>query len=239
MMSLPIFFQNMVWRSNLRFLLVFILFLPISCQKSNEFLNNPEKFLEIKDFPSYILKISYNGVNGSNLLQGLREDTLVDIKGIYVKGKGTSFLRTFDDSELLYVPLKGVPEFNSEASLVEIKGRVRSNGEAYLKGIEVKSLDDIEELRKAVEHEYPLLLEKIKGKVRNSKSNNRTKISTSASHLSLDIKDWHLAARRDEILVFGRTYDLMYEFDIGILVKKSGDTYSLEKIYAREFFKGE
>lgn len=220
---------NAPTRFYMKYFLIIILFLSLFCEKPDEDLSNPLKYLETEDFPLYFQKLPYYGVNGRNGLETLKKDVLVDIKGIYVKGKFVSFLRTFNDSGLFYVPLKDSFSYNSETSLIVVRGTVASNGEPYLSEIEIKSFDDIGKIKDRVEENYPLLLNKIKDEIHNPKSKLRLE----------DIKTWHCAFSDSTLFVYGRTYDLMYEFDIGILLKKDGDTYSLMKIYAREFFKGE
>ncbi len=229
--------KKVICRSNLpvaiyrkwNLLLPLFIFLFLSCEKSEEYFDNPLKFLETKIFPSYFLRIPYYGVNGRNLLEAASNGTMIDVKGVYVKGKNFSFLRVFNDSGLFYMPLEERLTYDSETSLLEVKGKVTSNGEPYLSLVEVVSSEDVGKIKDIVEREYPLFISKIEDNIRNP----RSKLNLQ------NIKSWHLASSDNYILVYGRTYDLMYEFDIGVLLKKDGVTYSLEKIFAREFFKGE
>jgi len=229
MTPLRVFLETMLARSDVRFFLPIVLFLSVSCETSDICFDNPERFLETRDFPEYFLKIPYYGVNGRNGLDGFEQNSVVDIRGIYVKGKGISFLRIFSDSGLFYVLLEDDLPFDSETDLLNIRGIVLENNEPYIKAVEVKSGRDVGKIRETVEGAYPELVSRIKKQIHNPNS----KLDLS------NIKEWHLAAREDKILVFGRTYDLMYEFDIGILVEKQDNSCDLQKIYAREFFKGE
>ena len=206
-----------------------ILLLTLSCEKKCGFFDNPKKFLETKSFPAYFQKIPYYGVNGRNGLSFFKPDTLIEIKGIYVKGKFFPFLRVFDDTGLYYIPLEDSLSFHSETSLLDAKGLVKKNREPCLVRIEVNSSTDVSKIKNMVEKEYPLFISKVADEIHNPSS----KLDLSS------VEDWHCACSGDALLVFGRIYDLMYEFDIGILLKKEGDSFTLKKIYAREFFKGE
>ena len=53
------------------------------------------------------------------------------------------------------------------------------------------------------------------------------------------IKEFHCTSSENSIIIFGRTYDLMYEFDIGVLVQMDCGSIVFKKIFAREYFKGE
>ncbi len=221
--------MNAPTRFYMKYFLIIVLFLSLSCEKNDSDFKNPLKFLEVEEFPLYFKKLPYHGVNGRNGLITFEEGAEVGITGIYVEGKSISFLRTFNDTGLFYIPLEKILHHESETSIIEIKGRVTSNNELYLSEVDVKSFEDIGKIKETVEHNYPLLVKKIKDKIHNPKS--KLDLNT--------IKTWHCAYSDNVLFIYGRTYDLMYEFDIGIVVKMEGDFYRLKKIYAREFFKGE
>jgi hypothetical protein len=162
-------------------------------------------------------------------LETIKNGTVIDIKGVYVKGKAVSFLRIFNDSGLYFIPLEDSLNHSSETSVIELKGKVEKNGVSYLAVIEVKSYEGVEKIKDVIEREYPFLIDKIKDEIHTPKSKLDLK----------EIESWHIACSENNIFIYGRTYDLMYEFNVGVLVEKSGDTYSLRRIYAREFFKGE
>ncbi len=216
-------------KGNVRFFFTIAIFLFISCEKSSEYFNNPQRFLETEDFPPYFQKLPYFGVNGRNGLEALGKDMQVDIKGIYVKEKFISFLRTFDSSGLYYFLLEDSLPYISGTTVVGLSGRVGKNGETFLTEVDIISYESVEKIKDIVEKEYSLLIDKIKDDIHNQKS------KLDLNH----IETWNLACSDSTILIYGRTYDLMYEFNVGVLVEKSGDIYKLKKIYAREFFKGE
>ena len=213
----------------MRFFFPVVILLFIFCEKSSEYFENPQRFLETENFPPYFQKLPYYGVNGKDGLETLRKGMQVDIKGIYVKEKFISFLRTFDSSGLYYFLLEDSLPYISGTTVVVLRGRVGKNGETFLTEVDVISYEGVEKIKDIVEKGYPLLIDKIKDEIHAPKSKLDLK----------EIESWHIACSENNIFIYGRIYDLMYEFNVGVLVEKSGDTYSLRRIYAREFFKGE
>lgn len=207
------------------FILIFL-----CCGKKDNHLRNPEKFLETKNFPRYFLNIPSYGVNGKNGLVQFDEGEKITVAGIYVKGRSGSFLRTLSDETFIYYPLAETLAFQAENYMLEVRGTVTTNGEPVLSEVTVLEKENIEEIKNTVEDNiYPQLFDIIKEKVHNPKS----KLDLNS------IDKWHRAAYDNRYFIYGRIYDLMYEFDIGILLSRNNNVIEIEKIYAREFFKGE
>jgi hypothetical protein len=206
------------------FILIFL-----CCGKKESHLRSPERFLETKTFPQYFLNIPLYGVNGMNGLVRFEEGEKVSVTGIYVKGRTGSFLRTLKNDNLIYYPLVESLPFQSESNMLKVRGRVSTDKRPVLSEIIVEEKKNIEEIKSRIEEMYPRLLVCIEEKAHNPKS----KLDLGS------IDDWHCAGDSNKYFIYGRIYDLMYEFDIGILFSLDNDIIHLEKIYAREFFKGE
>lgn len=206
-----------------------LFFLSASCEKNDIFTNHPERFLKTTELPSYFTMIPFYGENGKNWLVNSKVGKTVHLMGSYVKSKTSSYIRFFTNDGLYYVKLNDSLPYKSESTVVKLSGKIKIDNEPYLDDIQVESTIDLSKVINIVKAEYPDLIKKIWQRVHHPKS----KLNPGT------IKTWHLAVSGDTILVFSRTYDLMYEFDIGVLVKRQKNSFSLENIYAREFFKGE
>jgi hypothetical protein len=210
-------------------LLLISVLLFLNCKEKEDIFSDPLDFLETKEIPQYIQKLPYYGINGQNYLKDSDRGKTMEIGGVYGKGMSFSFIRIFNDTGLFYIPLDRELSCTQERSLIRIRGVVSKESEPFLSGIEVISVVDIGDLKDIVEKKYRSLVGKISDKVHRSES----KLDLTS------LEEFHCAASDSAILVFGRTYDLMYEFDIGVLIRMNCSSSDFKKIYAREFFKGE
>ncbi len=201
----------------------------MGCEEPEGWVEDPSEYLETTEFPGYFQRIPWFGVNGHNGLKPSEKGSHCSVYGVYVSSRSSYFVRTFSDSVIFHIPLKESLSYPSERTVVKISGKVVHNGEPSLSEVEIIATEEIGEIYRMVVAGYPMLIDKITAEIHHPKSR-------------LDLKSieiFHCAAAGNKLLIVGRTYDLMYEFDLGILVEKTGDSYKLSKIYAREFFKGE
>lgn len=216
-------------RSNGLAVIFAFIFIFLYCGRKDNHLRNPEEFLETKNFPQYFLNIPLYGINGKNGLVQFGEGEKISVKGIYIKGRNSPFLRTLSDENFIYYPLAETLAFQSENYMLEVKGTVKMNKGLFLSEATILEKENIQEIKDRVEDIYPQLLDIIKEKVHNPKS----KLDLGS------IDEWYCAGDSNEYFIYGRLYDLMYEFDIGILLSRDNNIVEVEKIYARELFKGE
>ncbi len=213
----------------IRFSVIFILLLALGCEESERWVEDPSEYLETTEFPGYFQRIPWFGVNGHNGLKPPEKGSHCSVYGVYVSSIGGCFVRTFSDSVIFHIPLKESLPYPSECTIVKISGKVVHNGEPSLSEVEIGATEEIGEVYRMVVEGYPKLIDKIAGKIHNPKSR-------------LDLKSieiFHCAVVGNKLLIMGRTYDLMYEFDLGFLFEKEDNSYKLKKIFTREFFKGE
>lgn len=225
---------RLIWLPLFVFLVVL---LGTGCEEQEEWVENPLRYLKTEGFPGYIQRIPFFGVNGHSGLKQMEPGSPCSVSGIYVERGSDAFIRTFNDSVLVHIPLKGHLPYSSEVILVEVEGTVAHKGESYLSDVQVLSAQEIEKLHQRVMVSYPELMEKIADAVEDPKSKLDLKT----------IETFHCAAREDELLIFGRTYDLMYEFDLALLFqRKHGkgeenkhNSFHIKHIYAHLLFKAE
>ncbi len=225
---------------------VLLLFLfSMGCEEREPWIEQPFRYLKTEELPGYIQRIPLFGVNGHSGLGQIDAGTTCFHSGVYVGGKTGGFIRTFNDSVLFHIPFQEHLPCSSEVTLVAVEGTVVQKGEFSLSDVRMLSAEEIEMLYQRVVASYPLLMEYIADAVEDPKS----KLDLNS------IKQFHCAARGGELLIFGRTYDLMYEFDLAFLFcraqeheqeqeygqeqKNGRNSFHLKHIYASHLFKGE
>ena len=206
-----------------------ILLFAFGCEEEETWKEDPAPYLKTVEFPGYFERIPYFGVDGHNGLKSPEKGTHCSAYGVYVSSGSRCFLRTFSDSVLSHIPLEESLPYPSEVTVVQVNGRAIQEVNPVLSEIEVVFADDIEGIYRKVTDAYPKLIEKIAVTVHEPRSKLDLK----------SIKIFHCAAADGKLLIFGRTYDLMYEFDLAFLFKLDHELYKLKQIYARHFFKGE
>jgi hypothetical protein len=221
------------------FSVTLIILALMGCEEREQWLEDPSRYLETKEFPGYVQRIPFYGINGHSGLYQVEAESACSVSGIYVEGASGAFLRSFNDSILFHIPLKETLPYASELTLIEAKGKVVQDRTPFLSEMEILSTEEVGELHRRVVASYPGLMERIGSMVANPKS----KLDLSS------IETFHCAASGDRLLFFGRTYDLMYEFDLAFLFEKEHEkeyssqkehnSFYLKHIYAYHLFKGE
>jgi hypothetical protein len=210
------------------FFTIFLLF-AFGCEEKEAWVEDPAPYLETAEFPGYFQRIPLFGENGHNGLKPVEKETHYSVYGIYVGGTHGAFVRTFNDSVLFHIPLKENLPYSSEVTVVQVNGEAVQDGGPLLSEVDVVFSLDFAEAYQKVTDGYPKLIDKIAGAVHEPKSKLDLK----------SIKTFHCAASEGKLLIFGRTYDLMYEFDLAFLFEKEDKSFQLKHIFARHFFKGE
>lgn len=199
------------------------------CEEEEVWMADPVRYLETTTFPGYIERIPYFGVNGHSGLKPSEKPVHCSAYGVYVRSGTGGFLRTFNDSVLFHVPLKESLPYPSEGTILQVNGKTAHHGRLSLSELEVISAVGCVAPCEGVIRGYPKLMEKIGASVAHQ-----------GSKLDLaSIETFHCAASGDRLLIFGRTYDLMYEFDLAFLFQIEDNSFHLKHIYAHHFFKGE
>jgi hypothetical protein len=213
---------------SLKFLLLATILL-LGCEEKEPWIEDPARYLETTSLPGYFQRISYFGANGHNGLKPPEKESHCSAYGVYATSRSRCFIRTFSDSVLFHIPLQESLPYASEVIGVQVSGTAVQNGEPLLSKVKVVFTVEFASLYEKVIKEYPKLMDKIAPAVHHPKSKLDLK----------SIETFHCAASGDKLLIFGRTYDLMYEFDLGFLFEKEGESFKIKRIFAHHFFKGE
>lgn len=209
------------------FILVFLFM--AGCEDEEAWIQDPTPYLETEEFPGYFERIPLFGVNGHNGLKSSGKPVHCSAYGIYASSGPDGFLRAFNDSVIYSIPLERSLPFTPEKSVLQVEGKTALNGDPRLKDVNVLSAFEISYIYAKVIGGYPKIMDRIGERIGNPKSKLDLK----------SIETFHCAASDDRVLIFGRTYDLMYEFDLGFLFEKQGESFELKTIFARHLFKGE
>lgn len=219
--------------------LICALLLIIGCEEEEAWIQDPTPYLETDEFPGCFARIPLFGVDGHNGLRSSEKPLHCSAYGVYVSSGPRRFLRSFNDSVLFHVPLDGVLPYTPEVTVVQVNGKAVLREEPLLTDFDVVSMAEASGIYVKVIDAYPKIVEKIAEKLNDPKS----KLDFTS------IETFHCAASDDQLLIFGRTYDLMYEFDLGFLFEKQGEKehesgkghepYVIKRIFAHHFFKGE
>jgi hypothetical protein len=216
-------------RISLKLLYALLMFFLLGCEEEEAWLKDPTPYLETAAFPGYFRNIPLFGIDGHNGLKPPEKGTHCSAYGVYVCSGSRYFLRSLNDSVIFHVPLSRDLPYPSEKSAVQVEGEAMLSGFPLLGDVAVIAVVEYPDIYAKAMNAYPGIMEKIRERLDNPKS----KLDLTS------IETLHCAASGDRLLIYGRTYDLMYEFDLGFLFVNENGSFKLRRIFAHHFFKGE